>query len=240
MKIYETGRLLAEPFLPPLYKQVRHKLQDLVERQQSTVNILDVGGRKSPYTIGIPAQITVIDLPRESEMQKQLNLGINGNIVTEIIRRRSNVKEVILGDMTRCELSDGAFDIAVSVEVLEHVEKDHQFVREVSRVLKPGGVFLMTTPNGDWVENKNPDHKRHYHKKQLQDLLEIYFSNVRIDYAIAGGRCRKMGLKSWSLTNPATTAMSIFGNVVNSIQSSEKKVCNQAAGTHHLIAVAKK
>jgi hypothetical protein len=71
-------------------------------------------------------------------------------------------------------------------------------------------------------------------------LLEESFSDVEIDYAIAGGRYRKMGLRSWSVTNPTTVAMSIFGNIVNSIQSSEKKLREKAAGTHHLIAVAKK
>ena len=47
----------------------------------STPKILDVGGRKSPYTIGIPAEITIIDLPRDSEIQQKLNLGINSTVI---------------------------------------------------------------------------------------------------------------------------------------------------------------
>ena len=81
----------------------------------------------------------------------------------------------------------------VSVEVLEHVEEDDLFVKEVSRVLKPGGVFIMTTPNGDWVENKNPDHKRHYKRNQLDTLLNKYFEDVSVEYAIVGGKFRKSG-----------------------------------------------
>jgi SAM-dependent methyltransferase len=240
MKIYEMGRLLAEPVLPPLYKQVRARLRNIIKTSVESPRILDVGGRKSPYTIGLSAQITVIDLPRSSEVQEQLHLGLNEQIINQVKQRRSNVEDVILGDMTDSDLPDESFNLVVSVEVIEHVEADERFVSEISRVLKQGGLFLLTTPNGDWVENKNPDHKRHYHKEQLQQLLEKYFSDVQIDYAIAGGRYRKMGLKSWSLTNPTTIALSIFGNVVNAIQSSENKVRNQSAGTHHLIAVAKK
>ena len=241
MKIYETGRLVAEPFLPPLYKQTRSCLRELIEK--STVRnprILDVGGRKSPYTIGLPARITVIDLPRQSEIQQKLNLGINEIVFEQIKKRRSNIETVVLGDMTRSDLADREFDLAVSVEVLEHVEEDELFVREVARVLKPGGFFLMTTPNGDWVENKNPDHKRHYLKNQLSELLEKYFGEVSVDYAVAGGRCRKMGLKPWSAYHPLQTAGSIFGNVVNSFQSAGEKIKSRAAHTHHLFALARK
>lgn len=142
--------------------------------------------------------------------------------------------------MTCSGLPGGSFDYVVSVEVLEHVEEDDLFVREVARVLKPGGVFLMTTPNGDWVENKNPDHKRHYKKAELDALLGRYFDRVTIDYAIVGGYYRKLGLRSWSLGHPIKTASSIFGNVVNSIQSANDQIKSRAAGTHHLIAVAGK
>lgn len=240
MKLYETGRLLLEPVLPPLYKQVRSRLRNIIKAHPRSPRVLDVGGRKSPYTIGLPARVTVLDLPRSSDVQQHLNLGVNDEIINQTMQRRSNIEEVLVGDMTCSGLPDEAYDFVVSVEVLEHVEEDSLFVSEVSRVLRPGGTFLMTTPNGDWVENKNPDHKRHYKRQQLKQLLEQYFDEVEVDYAIAGGRYRKMGLKSWSLRNPATIAFSVIGNVVNGIQSTEAKVRDKAAGTHHLIAVATK
>jgi SAM-dependent methyltransferase len=240
MKMYEIGRLLAEPVLPPIYKHVRARLRQLQSKATRPISILDVGGRKSPYTIGLNAQITVIDLPRESEIQQSLNLGVTQKMAGELKTRRSNLSEVILGDMTNSDLSDASFDVVVSVEVLEHVEEDDRFVSEVSRVLKPGGTFLMTTPNGDWVVNRNPDHKRHYRKDQLSQLLNAHFNDVSIDYAIAGGKFRKMGLKSWELGNPSSIGLSIVGNIVNSIQSSSRSLRHSAHGTHHLIAVARK
>jgi SAM-dependent methyltransferase len=241
MKFYETGRLLAEPFLPPLYKQVRFRLRELILKEKNRLpQILDVGGRKSPYTIGLPARITVIDLPRESEVQKELNLGINEEVINAVRRRRSNIEKIVLGDMTRSGLPDAAFDLVVAVEVLEHVEEDEKFVSEVARVLKPGGIFLMTTPNGDWVENKNPDHKRHYRYEQLSGLLEKYFAETAVEYAVAGGRYRKMGLKPWSLYHPLETAGSIVGNVVNSFQSAGEMIKTRAENTHHLLSIARK
>ena len=98
----------------------------------------------------------------------------------------------------------------------------------------------MTTPNGDFVENKNPDHKRHYKKAQLTKLLNRHFDNAEVEYAIAGGYYRKLGLKSWSVKRPIQTIASAFGNVVNSVQSSNGRLKNKAIGTHHLFAVAHK
>lgn len=45
--------------------------------------------------------------------------------------------------------ADGVFDCVVSIDVLEHLESDQPFLREMSRVLRPQGVALVTVPNGD-------------------------------------------------------------------------------------------
>lgn len=240
LKMHEVIRLGLEPFLPPLYKQVRLKLLGYTKRHSSPPKILDVGGRKSPYTLGLQAKITISDLPRESDVQKALNLGINNNIIEQVYKRRSNVEDIVLDDMTCSKLPSESFDYVIAVEVLEHVEKDDLFVKEVYRVLKPKGIFLMTTPNGDWLKNINPDHKRHYKRKELHNLLSSSFDEAEVEYAIAGGKYRRLGLKSWSMTHPIKTALSMFGNVVNTQQSKNESLKHKAEGTYHLIATAKK
>ena len=42
---------------------------------------------------------------------------------------------------------DGFFDVATSFQVFEHLENPFFAMREVSRVLRPGGLFLMSVPN---------------------------------------------------------------------------------------------
>jgi len=240
LKPFEYCYLLSSPFLPPLYRHVRRELFRSMETRSANPAILDVGGRKSHYTIGLPAAVTISDLPKVSEVQKRLNLGTNDQINTRTRARRTNVTRIIYDDMTATTLPESSFDVIVAVEVLEHVEQDRAFVQNVYRVLKPGGLFVMTTPNGDFLANTNPDHKRHYHRSELQSLLRSVFPVVEVRYAIRGGHFRKWGLKSWSLKHPVQTLLSMFGNVVNSIQSADDSLAERPAGTHHLFATARK
>jgi SAM-dependent methyltransferase len=42
---------------------------------------------------------------------------------------------------------DASFDVACSLEVIEHLEDQFHFVRELGRILKPGGIAIISTPN---------------------------------------------------------------------------------------------
>jgi SAM-dependent methyltransferase len=169
-----------------------------------------------------------------------LNLGVTDEAAAETLRRRSNVARVIYDDMTQSILPDASFDCVLAVEVLEHVAEDVRFVGQVRRVLKPGGFLLMSTPNGDFVRNRNPDHVRHYHRSQLESLLRNHFDDVSVWYAIRGSRFRKMGLRSWSLQKPLQTVLSAFGNIVNGFESQRPGARDSAGGFHHLLAIARK
>ncbi len=47
----------------------------------------------------------------------------------------------------RLPYADASFDVACSIEVVEHLEDQFHFLRELHRVLRPGGRALVTTPN---------------------------------------------------------------------------------------------
>ena len=47
----------------------------------------------------------------------------------------------------RLPFSDGEFDAVVSIEVVEHIENQFAFLRELARIAKPGAAVVVTTPN---------------------------------------------------------------------------------------------
>ncbi|HEX6316910.1 MAG TPA: methyltransferase domain-containing protein [Gemmatimonadaceae bacterium] len=52
-----------------------------------------------------------------------------------------------VGPDGRLPFDDGSFDVAIAVEVLEHIDGHDRFFAEVSRVLAPDGIVFFTTPN---------------------------------------------------------------------------------------------
>ncbi len=239
MTLFERGYVCAEPFMLPLYGQVRARLNDLVRASAGRARILDVGGRKSHYTVALPSDVCVTDLPRRSALQERLHIGVTRQMIDQTLARRTNVRWIVFDDMTRSSLRSRSFDVVVAVEVLEHIERDADFLTEVARILKPGGVFLMTTPNGNSVENTNPDHKRHYTAEHLARVLHGAFADVTVEFAVLAGPLHRWGLASWTRRHPWRTGRSMMSNWMNARLSRRAGVSTQALGTCHLLATAR-
>ena len=54
------------------------------------------------------------------------------------------------GDVTRLDFPDEFFDAVICVDVLEHVDHPAQVLRELRRVLKPGGQLVVTVPHKNY------------------------------------------------------------------------------------------
>ena len=76
------------------------------------------------------------------------------------------------------DFADESFDYVISFQVIEHIERDKDFVREVSRVLRKGGKFIVSTPNAPMSLTRNPWHIREYNEGELRELLAADFSAV--------------------------------------------------------------
>ena len=79
---------------------------------------------------------------------------------------------------------DESFDYVVSFQVIEHISNDKRFTEEVRRVLRPGGKFIVSTPNRPMSLTRNPWHVREYRPEQLRGLLSG-FSTIE-ELGVAG------------------------------------------------------
>lgn len=81
---------------------------------------------------------------------------------------------------------DAAFDFVVSFEVIEHLPDYRALLSEARRVLKPGGIFLVSTPNrAYYAETRaragpNPFHVREFDYAEFNQILGDFFPNVEI------------------------------------------------------------
>ncbi|MEO7991863.1 MAG: class I SAM-dependent methyltransferase [Chryseolinea sp.] len=77
-------------------------------------------------------------------------------------------------------LEDNTYDSIVSFQVIEHIENDFLYLKEIHRVLKPGGIALITTPNRKMSLSRNPWHVREYLADELSALATRIFKQVEM------------------------------------------------------------
>jgi SAM-dependent methyltransferase len=99
-------------------------------------------------------------------------------------RRLSPSVPLARGDATSLPLRDASLDVVVSFETLEHVPDAAAMVREVRRVLKPGGSLVLSTPNRGFgppeLHTNNPFHVREFTADELRALLASHFECVAL------------------------------------------------------------
>ncbi len=92
--------------------------------------------------------------------------------------------EFIVSDCSSLPLSDARFDAAVSFETIEHVSNQAEMLDEIVRVLRPGGLLVMSSPNklvyADLADHHNPFHVRELYLEEFRTLLVERFVNVAI------------------------------------------------------------
>jgi ubiquinone/menaquinone biosynthesis C-methylase UbiE len=95
--------------------------------------------------------------------------------------KQDNLK-FLTGAADKLPCATGSFDIVVSFETIEHYDQHQDMMQEIKRVLKPGGLLIISSPDKLYYNDK-PQFKNHLHVKELyQDefelLLKGYFNNI--------------------------------------------------------------
>lgn len=92
--------------------------------------------------------------------------------------------EYSIGDVTNISFNDDTFDVVVSFETIEHHDKHDEMMKEINRVLKPNGIFIISTPDklfySDKTNFKNKFHVKELYKNEFVKLVSNFFSNSQL------------------------------------------------------------
>jgi len=83
------------------------------------------------------------------------------------------------------DFPDGSFDTIVSLETIEHIRELALFMKEIKRLLRAQGIFIVSLPNKKFFHNAGIKNDFHYHEMLYEDLLPFlseYFSDLELFY----------------------------------------------------------
>jgi SAM-dependent methyltransferase len=98
--------------------------------------------------------------------KRGLDIGADNGVISYLLRQRggqwhsadlderavTSIRQLVGKNVHRLDggatsFEDGAFDQIIVVDFLEHIPDDHLFVRELARILKPGGLVIINVPH---------------------------------------------------------------------------------------------
>jgi SAM-dependent methyltransferase len=90
--------------------------------------------------------------------------------------RQMGVERVVQGDIRSLPFADGAFDLALSVDVLAHLPhgEEHLAARELARVLAPGGLLVVRTAALDILRSRHSQfafERQRFTRRRLMGLI---------------------------------------------------------------------
>lgn len=132
-------------------------------------DVLEVGcgeGRGVALLMGRAKSFTAVDKIEEA--------------LAELRKRYPEGKFISMNIPPLGGLADNSYDCVVSFQVIEHIKNDSLYLKEIYRVLKPGGIALFTTPNRKMSLSRNPWHIREYLAHELKTLAAGIFSTAEM------------------------------------------------------------
>jgi ubiquinone/menaquinone biosynthesis C-methylase UbiE/tetratricopeptide (TPR) repeat protein len=166
----------GERFVPELKGQIAHEhlhryaVASEFTRGKDVLDIASGEGYGARLLADGASLVVGVDISGESIRHAQEKYGNRPNL------------RFFRGSCTEIPAPEDAFDVVVSFETIEHIEDQEAFLREVRRVLRQDGVFIVSSPNAQEYkrgsEEKNPFHCSELTVGEFSDLLSRHFASV--------------------------------------------------------------
>lgn len=125
------------------------------------------------------------------------------------------------GDLRSLPFADAAFDHVVCFEALAHVADPGQVVGELHRVLRSGGLLLVSAPNRDVYPAGNPLHLCEISPEELESMLLTHFANVAVHRQQPYFASLLCGTETLALGDPAAEISPRVAKIAGGLAGSE-------------------
>jgi len=174
---------------------------------------------------------------KASELKKIEELRYRESALSRDIKNLNFVQ----GSVPPLPLADKSYDVITAFQFIEHIHPRKEFIKEGLRVLKPGGVLLVTTPNNKKSLARNPFHVHEYTFEEIQNELKSIGSRFDLnglngnkkvnDYYEANGKFVRAILK-WDVLGlhkrlPSNVLTAPYNFVTNLMRSRLKNEVKQ-------------
>ncbi len=106
-------------------------------------------------------------------------LGIDAAFDATYHAARKYRHTLIVGDASRLPLAGATIDVILSLQVIEHLSAVDDYLREIDRVLRPGGSAWLSTPNRLTFIG-SPFHIHEFTPQEFQASLAAVFSKFKL------------------------------------------------------------
>jgi SAM-dependent methyltransferase len=158
-----------------------------IARRQLAVEVLarEIAGRPD-------ARILDVGCGTGSNLSAFARLGhaVGIDMSTDALQfcRQRGVERVALSEIESLPFPDATFDVITAMDILEHTDDDLAALRELRRVLRPGGLLLSTVPAYGFLWSEHDEalkHRRRYTAHELRNKMTVTdFQIERTSYFI--------------------------------------------------------
>jgi SAM-dependent methyltransferase len=132
---------------------------------EKTIDSLELRPAARILDAGCGSGRNMVDLARRGSVT-----GVELSETSVRLARERGVGDVVLGSVLEMPFTDASFDLAVCLDVIEHLEDDAAALRELRRVVAPGGWLLVTVPAYQWLWSGH-DEINHHHRRYTDGSL---------------------------------------------------------------------